>query len=63
MLLSDGEADEVVEKPGKKQKAEKMKTVLLKEAIRNAQSSEIKTDNNNNSDAHVIDKKGNNAAS
>jgi hypothetical protein len=59
MLLSD----EVVEKPGKKQKAEKMKTMLLKEAIRNARSSEIKTNNNNNSDANVTDKKGNNAAS
>ncbi|KAG2029136.1 hypothetical protein BDR03DRAFT_1018861 [Suillus americanus] len=49
MLLSAGEADVVAEKPGKKQTAEKMKT-LLKEAIRNAQNFQIKTDSNNNSD-------------
>ncbi|KAG1821797.1 uncharacterized protein BJ212DRAFT_1477637 [Suillus subaureus] len=63
MLLSASEADVVAEKPGKKQTAEKTKT-LLKEAIRNAQNSEIKTDSNNNSDINtrVSDKKGNNAA-
>ncbi|KAG1750516.1 uncharacterized protein EDB91DRAFT_1078536 [Suillus paluster] len=63
MLLSAGEADVVAEKPGKKQTAEKMKT-LLKEAIRNAWNSDTKTDSNNNSDIDtpVSDKKGNNAA-